>query len=369
MKYLQSLYFKAFLFSFSYGVLFYVLQFFFTRTGLFIEPTTLNIKSWDVGFYNDIRSSGYDGESNNTGFFILFPLLWRISHLGIWGMVTLNVLIFSFGFAFIVKALKEEDKSFWLLWLTLPSVYFAFIPYTESLFFLFGALILYALKEKRNGLLWFALFMISTVRATGVFLLPAFLAMELLSNSTRQWWRSVCTVMIKYALPMFVGLALFVLWQYVETGIWFAYFKTQADHWGHTFSFPGLPFRNIEGGEIRYHWLSALAMLIDALAFFFLIRQAILWFRGQLIKDRALVLSAGYLTMVLMSVLFLNPKYGGPYTNIMGANRYTFITPFFFIFCISCRNKVIPTNRFLLFFFSVMPSGLYLVLMKSLINI
>lgn len=332
MKYLKVPFVKAFLFAICYGAFFYAIQFFLVQIEMFaIEPSSANLKSWDVGFYDSIRQSGYDAHSDNTGFFILFPFLWKISGLGVWGITILNMLFFALGFAFLMRTIDEEDPVFWLLALTLPSVYFAFLPYTESLFFLLGSLILYSIKAEKYWLLWFSLLFISLVRATGVFLLPAFIAMELLSNPAKLCWKSLQKILFVYATPMMFGLGVFLCWQYAETGIWFAYFKKQADHWGHTFALPTLPFSNIENGTVRYHWLSAIAMLVDAVALIFLIWRGVLWLKNKVSDNKILLLSAGYLTMVLMSLLFLNPHYGCM-TNIMGANRYTIITPFFFVF-------------------------------------
>lgn len=323
---------KAFLFAFGYGVAFYLFQFFCARAGMFIAPTAENIHSWDVGFYDSIKAGGYDANSDNTGFFILFPLVWKISHLGIWGITLLNTLFFSVGFSVLSYTLNVQDKKVWLLWLTLPPVYFAFIPYTESLFFLLGSLCLYGVDRKRYGMLWIALFLISLVRATGFFLIPAFIAMELLQEERRFWWKSLWRAGVRCILPTALGLGLFTYVQYRQTGIWFAYFKKQAEHWGHTFSLPGVPFSNIEGADWRYHWLSALAMFVNFIALIYLVRKGIAWLKQGKQVAAVRSLSAGYLVMVLMSLLFLNPKYGGHTTNIMGANRYTFITPFFFVF-------------------------------------
>jgi len=152
MKYLNSPFVKAFIFALCYGFSFYILQFFLAKTGMFsILPNSTNLKSWDVGFYDSIRQNGYDAQSDNTGFFILFPLLWKISGLGIWGITFLNIVFFALGFAFLMRVIEEEDPVFWLLGLTLPSVYFAFLPYTESLFFLLGSLILYSIKKRHSG--------------------------------------------------------------------------------------------------------------------------------------------------------------------------------------------------------------------------
>ncbi|WP_118974085.1 hypothetical protein [Taibaiella koreensis] len=331
-KYLLSPFAKAFLFALGYGILFYVMQFLLARTGIFaLEPQAHKLIAWDVGFYDDLRQHGYNPASPNTGFFIFFPWLWRLTHLGIWGMSFLNIVFFSLGFAVLVRTLKEEDKTFWLVWLTLPAVYFAFIPYTESLFFLFGALMLYAVREKKYKLLWLSLFLVSLIRAPGFFLIPAFVAMELLGHSPRDIGKGLLRSGYRYIAPILLALAINVLIQYQATGIWFVYFKTQAEHWNHIFTFPGLPFSNIDNA-VHHHWLSAISMLIDAVAWVFLFRQLLLWLKNKPTADPLITLSAGYLAMVLVFLVFFSPRYGGPVTFVMGANRYTIIQPFFFVF-------------------------------------
>lgn len=348
-KYLSSPFNKAFLFALGYGILFYVMQFFLAKTGVFaIEPRAHKLIAWDVGFYDDLRQHGYNPASPNTGFFIFFPWLWRLTHLGVWGMTALNIVFFSLGFAVLVRTLKEEDRTFWLIWLTLPAVYFAFIPYTESLFFLFASLILYALREKKYSLLWGSLFLVSLIRAPGFFLIPAFIAMELLGRPPREMGKGLIRASYRYIAPILLALAINVLIQYQATGVWFIYFKTQAEHWNHIFTFPGVPFSNVDNG-IRHHWLSALSMLIDTVALVFLFRQLILWLKGRPVADPMITLSAGYLTMVLVFLVFFSPRYGGPVTFVMGANRYTIIQPFFFVF-LHFLGKQKYTLRQILFF-------------------
>jgi len=327
----NSLFFKAAIFAFCYGVLFYMLQFFFAHISIFPNfPSSENIKHSDVGFYDSIAHRGYDVNSNNTGFYILFPFLWKISHLGIWGMVVVNIIFFACGFGLLMQTMLQPEKQFWILCLSIPAVYFAFIPYTESLFFLLGSWLIYAVEKKKKIQIWLALILISLVRATAFFLLPAFLISELLSNAPGSVLRSLLNYLVRYALPILVGLTIFVLWQYFETDVWWAYFKKQSTVWGHVFSWPETPLSNIEGADKRHHWLSALAMFIDMVAVVMLAKQLLFWLKnGKVAKRKNLILSLGYLSMVLVSVLFLNPKYGGNRTNVMGANRYTFITPFF----------------------------------------
>lgn len=351
MKFTGSAFLKAFLFALGYGVLFYLLQFFFAETAMVgIRPGAANLRSWDVVFYDSIAHSGYDKNSDNTGFFILFPLIWKLSGLGIWGICALNIVFFAAGFAFLSRTLQVTDKITYLLWLTLPSVYFFFLPYTESLFFLLGTVMLYAVKRQRPVLLWIALFLIALVRPTATLLVPALFVMELLGNPKKSWLKSILKAGYLYLPPVLLALSLFILWQYRETGIWFAYFKTQTAVWGHLFSWPGIPFTNIAKGDVRYHWLSSLAILIDTLALIWLVRALILWLKNKGLQDKTLILSVGYLAMLLVNLLFLNPKYGNQTTNIMGANRYSFASPFFFLFLYHLRQMKY-TPRHILYVF------------------
>lgn len=329
----RALFLRAFVFSICYGAAFYLLQAFFGATQILPQaPEAAHLLNWDVAFYKSIRDNGYLPDDLNNGFFVLFPLIWRWSHLGTWGIVCLNITFFSIGFALLMATFKEKNTTFWLLCLTLPSVYFAFLPYTEALFFLLGALMIYAIKKQRLLLIWLAVFSISLVRATTSFLLPALLLMELLSNDKRLWKQSLWKFCYRYAFPGLLGSLVFILWQYKETGIWMAYFKTQSDHWGHVFTLPSIPFSNIEGGIKRYHWLSALALFIDLTALGWLFARAYKWFKKGALTEPGMLVSAGYLSMILFFICCFNPKYGGPYTHVMGANRYTLVTPFCFYF-------------------------------------
>jgi hypothetical protein len=140
-------------------------------------------------------------------------------------------------------------------------------------------------------------------------------------------------------------LGLFIYYQYLETGIWLAYFKTQAEHWEKKFSMPQFPLRNIEGGEVRYHWLNALALFIALVGIFMVLRSTWFWFKGRVVEDGMLIYSAVFLGMVLIFILFFNPKYGGEHTLIMGSNRYIMVTPFcFYLLAAISRQKVMSVH-------------------------
>jgi hypothetical protein len=93
------------------------------------------------------------------------------------------------------------------------------------------------------------------------------------------------------------------------------------------------------------------------------------------------MVSLGYLSMILFSILFLNARYGGSNTLVMGAHRYSFVSPFMIVFLyyiakytIANKIKVIVfifSNLFLVLFgaYSHIASFLTIALIPNLIII
>lgn len=347
--YSNKKFFTAFFFVLGYAMLFYTLQFFLAETH-FLQtiPNEKGITNWDCNFYRIIKENGYSkNDLNTSGFFILFPLIWKVSGLSVWGISALNIFFFALGFAVLMKTLNNNDKLFWLFLLTIPPTCLTFIPLTEALFFLLGSLALYAIKEKKDSLLMLIIFFIALVRATTLFILPALFVMEILSSPLKDWKKGFVRA-CKFAIPSIIGLFIFIWWQYLQTGIWFVYFKIQAEHWDKGFSVPEFPLKNIEGGEWRYHWLSALALLMCFTCILFLIRELIRWVNNKSTAEKNTLFSATFLGMVVIFILFFNPVYDHS-TRIMSANRYTFITPFCFYMLHHWYKEAVSYRRITLY--------------------
>src|SRR5262249_51191537 len=122
--------FQTFLLAVGYALFFYCFQFFIYKSGFAKNmPDAQNIMHWDCGWYRDLAKYGYEfswQHSSTSGFFILFPLIWKIIGLNVWGICFLNILFFATGFSILTSMfrLSVADK---LLWLSVPTVYFAFI--------------------------------------------------------------------------------------------------------------------------------------------------------------------------------------------------------------------------------------------------
>lgn len=323
---------QTFLVGMLYGVFFYVLQVVLKQRdiiGAWPDEDVLSI--FDAGWYKEIVEQGYIFKKGpaNTAFYPLFPWIWKLSHLGAWGISFLNILFFATGISIMATIYKISivDK---FIWISTPSMFYAFIPYTEALFILLISLVFLAMHKKNNVLLWISLFLVSLVRPVSMILLPAFLVIELLSNDRALWYKSLVKFIMNYGLPLMAGIIFFVWYQYYETGVWFAFFK-QEKNWGHEFAWPTLPFNNMYGPKAL--WLDALAMFVGFVSVLFLVLWGISWlFKNRLQHDKILVLSFLYLAAIMLIAMLFNPIWGTYTTNVYSTSRYAFASPFFLVF-------------------------------------
>ena len=346
---------QTFLLAALYGAVFYGIEFYFFKGTLVANlPSAASLSTWDAGWYQAVVQKGYHydpHQSCTVGFYILFPLIWKFSMLGIPGICVLNILFFAAGFSLLCNILRPgtQDK---LLWLTIPTVFFAFIPYSEALFFLLASLALYAIKADRRWLIWVSLFLLSLTRVTVVFVAPAFLAMSLTSAPRRLWYKSLYQYLVIYLTPLVLGTALFVWYQYYTTHKWFAYFYAQQRFWGHEFNLPTLPFSTFAGPPTI--WLCALALFVGIFCFFFAVIRCFQWLLKDKAQDPFLIASCVYLATIMLEGILYNPIWSSGTTNLPSLLRYTFMNPFFYIFLDRFSIKAVYTwkNYVLVFFLS-----------------
>jgi hypothetical protein len=339
----RKVFFHTVLFVVIYVFLFYCLQFFLARFGMAAHyPTGENITSWDAGWYRAIAERGYihdDQGQSNTGFYFLFPFLWKILHLNAWGISAFNALCFATGLG-VIASLYKLSVAERLLLLTMPQVIIAFVPYSEALFFLLSALSFLGVHQQNRGLTWISLFLLSLTRATTITLIPAFLAMELLTNDRNLWGKSLVRYLVNYFLPLITGLAVFVLIQYAQTGVWFAYFKAQSTFWMRIYSPPIFP---LKGSDYSTFWLNAMAVFVCFIAALYLITFSVRWLIRNVRYEKELVLSISYLAITLYLTLFYSAKWEADKTDVIGTFRYALLNPFFFRFLIyltkECQYK------------------------------
>ena len=328
-----------------YAVSYYLVLYILYRLNIVpVFPNENTLLNWDAHWYHSIAANGYQYSTegySNSGFFILFPLLWKALGVGPWGISFVNTVLFAAGFAIFnrIYKLNNADR---LLWLTFPSFYIAFVPYSEALFVFLSSVALWAIVKDKIYMVWLCLFLLSLTRPVTVILVPAFLITELITNDKKDWWRAIWRAIILYCLPLVVGMILFLWYQYAVTGVWMAYFKAQTDHWGHHITVPVLPFDSAFG--LRLLWLNAAALFLSFLTLLLLIGYGIKWLvKNKVQTDKLFVLSCLYFTGIGLVTILFNSDWGSKGTNIFDLARYAFVTPFFWVllhrFTITTRYK------------------------------
>lgn len=330
---IKPTYTSTFFTALCYGIGLYTIQIFLYKCGMLpFFPERSSLTNWDSIFYYSIAHEGYSYNNwvSNTGFCPMFPWIWQLSHLGIYGICLLNIGFFALGFSLLCRLLNLTTTEQWL-WLSTPSLYFAFIPYPEALFFLFITVALYGVQYNKRYLVWIALCCSALTRMNIVCLVPTFILAEIITNEPKRWLHSIGVAFLNYCIPLLTGLIIFVLYQYKTTGVWFAYFIKQRDIWQRVFSLPKLPFQVATGPATL--WINALALFISLLALVVICTAFINWAKNTKQVNKLHVLSGFYLFFSALLIVFYNPKWGGSgTTNAIGAHRYILVSPFFFIF-------------------------------------
>jgi len=325
--------FQTFWLVIGYGLFFLAFYLFLYKiTMVSVLPDDLTLLRWDAGIYKEIMDKGYapPAPPHLVGWYFLFPWVWKLLHVSVTGISVVNYVFFAAGFSLVcgIYKLTVTEK---LLWMSLPALFIMMTPYSEALFFLFGAMAMFGIAYRIRWLIWSGLFLLALTRANAIFLFAALLAMELLSNPRKDWYRCLRRYLIDYALPLGLGLGFFIWYKYYCTHIWFGYFTYQQTDQGHVFGGPTLPFANFTGQ--RMLWINALALCCTFVALLQVIRKAVLWLKKDIQEtDKLFILSLVFMIVTGYKTVFYNPTWGENRTLLFGTSRYVFATSFFLPF-------------------------------------
>jgi hypothetical protein len=317
--------------------IFFALYFFDVFSTL---PDRENLLKWDAAWYLSIKEGGYAYYwymASNSAFFPLFSYFWKLTHLNGLGISFVNLLLFIAGAYYIARQFSFNLAQV-LVFVSIPSGIFFFLPYTESLFFFFSALFLVGLHTRNTKLIIIGLLFCSLTRATVMFFIPSIILMELFCCEKIFDKKALKNILLYSAVGL-LGLGLVVLFQYSQTYEWFAFAKQQFKFWKHHFSWPTFPLVS-HGGE-KILWIDGLAFLFGICATFLLLVYFIKKMMGkqsELFSNRAFWFSACYVFMVTVYSLFFNSKCLDAQTSIDSINRYMFSTAFFMVFLIYALN-------------------------------
>ena len=158
----------------GYQLSVFILLLLILRSG--IVPASLSestLTHWDALHYT--ANAIADMRGMNRDFFPLFPYTWHLLQASATSIALLNWSVFSIGMALLATAF-EARRSELLLLLSVPSLMFMYLPYTEAFFFLFAVLLILGLKEKNLLLTTLGILLCGIVRPTAVVFAPALLA-------------------------------------------------------------------------------------------------------------------------------------------------------------------------------------------------
>lgn len=279
--------------------------------------STSNFLNWDAQHYQYIKEFGYEGF--RVAFFPLFPLIWKISDLGVHGIVLLNGTVFLISFYLLIKMLQIKDLKEILIYLSIPSFIFFYLPYSESVFFLSSFILLLGIKDRKYWLIYLGLLFAILGRPAFTVFIPALIIMELIFPDGNKLF----VRLTMYLLITVIGIALVSLIQYHDTNEWFKFFSVQ-EGWGNKLQLPNLPLTSWAGGFVVR--LDGLAFLIGVLAGLtltaFILKLKVV---ANKAVPREVIFSLSYLGGMTLLVLIFK---GG---SLFSLNRFIFATPFIIV--------------------------------------
>ncbi len=290
-------------------------------------PTNASLITWDAGFFASIATQGYvySEEYANVAFFPLFSYIWRWSQLTAVGISIVNSVCAGAGLLLLVREFNLTSRQFLLL-LSTPALFIVYVPYTEAMFFLTGAVLLLGLHRRALRLVVVSLFLCCCIRAAATLFIPAYLfAVVLGSTWQRSTWLKQAGWLLSGLLAILAAVVLVNVVQYQATGQWLLMFK-DMNRWGHKLQWPEWPFYS--GAGVSMLWLDVLALAVTAVASGACLYMALKWLRrlknpAVASVSPAVLFSLGYLATI---GVYLVAYQGGETAN---ATRYILATPFF----------------------------------------
>lgn len=311
---------------------------------VFISPDLLsssNLLNWDAIHYHWIASKEYEGF--RVAFFPLFPLIWKFLAVGVLGIVIFNSLIFLISFYFLLKSMELKRLEL-LLYLSIPSFIFFYLPYSEAVFFASSVLMLLGVQKKYLWMTLLGLFLCTISRPAFTILIPALIIMEFLCETKN---RQMFVRILLYIFVSTLALGLVGLIQYHDTKKWFEFFSVQQG-WGNHLQIPHFPLSSWGGNMItRLDGIAFLFGLISGITLLLYI------FRARVLKmiviPKEVVLSLAYLGGITLTVFLFR---GGA---LFSLNRFIFATPFIVVAVnYFLKQNFTISNKKLIFIFLIL---------------
>lgn len=278
---------------------------------------TIHFLNWDADHYNFIKEKGY--KDFRLAFFPLFPIIWRFLDVGVYAIILINSLIFFISFYILIKNLEIKGVKEILMYLSIPSFVFFYLPYSESIFFLCSLIIILGLKNNKNYLVYIGLFLSILSRPAFTVFIPALIITQLLNRNKEK----ISLTIGFYLLVSILGIISVGIIQFYDSGEWFKFFSEQKN-WGNHLQIPKLPLTSWAGGFIVR--TDGFAFLIGVLSVSFLtaLILKLKWVKDTVLPNEV-IFSLAYLGGITIAVLLFR---GG---SLFSLNRFVFATPFIIV--------------------------------------
>ena len=278
---------------------------------------TIHFLNWDADHYNFIKEKGY--KDFRLAFFPLFPIIWRFLDVGVYAIILINSLIFFISFYILIKNLEIKGVKEILMYMSIPSFVFFYLPYSESIFFLCSLIIILGLKNNKNYLVYIGLFLSILSRPAFTVFIPALIITQLLNRNKEK----ISLTIGFYLLVSILGIISVGIIQFYDSGEWFKFFSEQKN-WGNHLQIPKLPLTSWAGGFIVR--TDGFAFLIGVLSVSFLtaLILKLKWVKDTVLPNEV-IFSLAYLGGITIAVLLFR---GG---SLFSLNRFVFATPFIIV--------------------------------------
>ncbi|MBE8714806.1 hypothetical protein [Sphingobacterium hungaricum] len=323
-------------------------------------PNNNNLINWDGKWYSSIVENGYVYIESmcNIAFFPLFPLIWKLTGFNPINISIFNFLIFLLSYLWILWGKNFSIISILFL-LTLPSVIFFALPYSESIFFLSSSLIIIGLDRQSTLLTCMGLFFSSLTRSVSIVFIPAIIITHFLTKE-KNWTKTILS--ISFSL---LGTFTAVIIQYLDTGHWFRFLQVQ-EYWGRKWQVISLPLTTFNTENIL--GVDAFGLIVGLLSFYYLMnilfsyRKKTVNSYNILKSDKGLIFSLLYMCAITFIDCFFTTTLLDR-TNIWSINRHILATPYAFYFLLkilnSAPNKIDNSITIFIIFTGLLVTKLY----------
>jgi len=306
-----------------------------------VIPNNTNVLKWDSVWFYEIKERGYHYVPNsvcNLAFFPLFAYMWKLFSIGGLLICSVNYVLFIGSFLLFFGK-RKRPISHLFFFLSLPTTVFFCLPYSESLFFVFGIIFILGLKHDNLVVKSLSLLGLCLTKSVSIIICPIILIVMVMSIPLASNRCHLSNSEVKNAIVLlFIAMgAIFIVngIQMYQTGKWFYFLEVQK-YWSRSFEFPSIPFTSSSPERVLI--IDSIALIVGLISFYFCTKWVILFICQLLGKNNfyvpvspEILFSAFFLTSTCIIDVFFTYKVDNQ-TSIWSIGRHILCSPFVFCF-------------------------------------